>query len=182
MRKVLLFAFILCSLYLNAQTEHLRFMGIEINGTIASFQEKLLSKGVSVSPMTKNYPNGMRAYSGTFSGEKADIVVWYNPRSKQVYRAKAMITRYGKDRIEQLMGDMERKLNLKYGTTDKYSETIKDDHLHEFEQHSYTIDNGTIDLFITSSSYSSHADFVLHVDYKDKTNYVLNTMDEMDDL
>lgn len=162
--------------------EHLKFMGIELNGTITDFQAKLLAKGLTVSPQSKQQPSGIRIYDGTFSGEDAQIVVWYNPRSKEVYRAKAIISRYGKDLVEQLMSSMETKLDAKYGTKNKESGEVKDDHLQEFTQHSYLMGNGTIDLFIVSTGYSAQNTFFLHIDYKDKENFIKNTQDEMDDL
>jgi hypothetical protein len=172
------------SLMVQAQNSntHLKFMGIELSGTISDFQTKLLAKGLKVSPQSKQQPNGMRVYDGTFSGEDAQIVVWYNPRSKEVYRAKAVINRYGKDLVEQLMRNMERKLDAKYGTENKHSEEVEDDYLQKFVQHSYVEENGSIDLFIVSTGYSSQTNFFLHVDYKDKENFTKNTKDEMDDL
>ena len=161
---------------------HLKFMGIELSGTISDFQTKLLAKGLSVSPKSKQQPNGIRLYDGIFSGENAQIVVWYNPRSKEVYRAKAVINRYGKDLVEQLMRNMERKLDAKYGTENKHSEEVEDDHLQKFVQHSYLEENGSIDLFIVSTGYSSQTNFFLHIDYKDKENFSKNTQEEMDDL
>ena len=165
-----------------AQEGHMKFMGIELNGTISEFQTKLQSKEFVVSKQSSQYPNGMRAYDGVFSGENAQIIVWYNPRSKQVYRAKAVIERYGKDLVKQLMDKMKAKLDLKYGSECRYSEVVKDDHLQEFEQSSWEINNGTIDLFVVSTGYSAQNTFFLQVDYRDKENYLKNTMDEMDDL
>lgn len=164
------------------QKKHLKFIGIELNGTITDFQTKLLSKGLTVSPQSKQQPTGMRVFDGTFSGENAQIVVWYNPRTKEVYRAKAIIGRYGKDLVEQLQGNMEKKLDVKYGTEYKQSEEVENDYLQKFIQHSYWVDNGTIDLFIVSTGYSSQSNFFLHVDYKDMINFKKNIQDEMDDL
>ena len=162
--------------------EHLKFMGIQLNGTITDFQTKLLAKGLTVSPQSKQQPIGTRMFDGTFSGEKAQIIVWYNPRSKEVFRAKAIISRYGKDLVEQLKRSMERKLDAKYGTEHKQTEEVQDDFLQKFMQHSYFVENGTIDLFVVSTGYISQSDFFLHVDYKDMINFKKNTQDEMDDL
>lgn len=185
MKRIIILVFVcLITVFTQAQNpiEHMKFMGIELNGTITDFQAKLLEKGLTVSPLSKQQPNGMRSYDGTFSGENAQIVVWYNPKSKEVYRAKAIISRYGEDLIKQLMNTMERKLDAKYGTEDKWTDLVKDDYLQEFKQHSYLTDNGTIDLFIVSTGYSAQNTFYLHIDYKDIVNYRKNTQDEMDDL
>ena len=185
MRKIA-FIIIACLILINVQAQeskgHVKFMGIELNGTITDFQTKLLNKGLTVSPQSKQQPTGVRLFDGTFSGEDAQIVVWYNPRNKEVYRAKAVISRYGKDLIEQLQRNMERKLDTKYGTEYKHSEEVEDDHLQKFIQHSYLVENGTIDLFIVSTGYSAQNNFFLHVDYKDMVNFNKNTQDEMDDL
>ena len=138
-----------------AQQEHLKFMGIELKGTISEFQTKLQAKGITLSPDSKQTPSGIRIYKGIFSGVNADIFVWYNPRSKEVYRAKAVISRNGQDLIEQLKSNFEMKLDLKYGTENKETNLVKDDYLHEFNQHSYFVGNGTIDLFIVSTGNSS---------------------------
>lgn len=184
--KKLAFIVIAClmTIYVQAQEPkgHLKFMGIELNGTITDFQTKLLSKGMTVSPHSKQQPTGVRVFDGSFSGEDAQIVVWYNPRSKEVYRAKAIISRYGKDLVEQLQLSMERKLDAKYGTEYKQSEEVEDDYLQKFIQHSYLVENGTIDLFVVSTGYTTQSNFFLHVDYKDMVNFRKNTQDEMDDL
>jgi len=185
MKKIALF-FCVCLFAISVQaqepTTHLKFMGIELNGSITEFQTKLLGKGLTISKMNNQYPTGIRVYDGIFSGEKANILVWYNPRSKQVYRAKAIISREGKDLIEQLKTSFENKLDLKYGEDSKTTNSFKDEYLHEFDQHSYSVGNGMIDLFIGSTSYISQSTFYLHIDYKDLINYAKNTADEMDDL
>lgn len=184
--KKIAFIVIVCLMVVSVQAqepkEHLKFMGIELNGTIADFQTKLLAKGLTISPQSKQQPTGIRVFDGTFSGEDAQVVVWYNPRSKGVYRAKAIISRYGKDLVEQLQRSMERKLDAKYGTEYKQSDEVEDDHLQTFMQHTYWTENGTIDLFVVSTGYSAQSNFFLHVDYKDTMNYRENTQDEINDL
>lgn len=184
--KKIAFIFCACLFALTTQAQepekHLKFMGIELNCTITDFQTKLLAKGLTVSPLSKQRPAGTRVFEGTFSGEKADIFVWYNTRSKIVYRAKAIIKRYGKDAVKQLMSNMEMKLDTKYGRDNKVSESFKDDYLHEFEQITYFLKEGDIGLFIGSTGYSDLSDFYLHVDYNDKINNTKNRADEMDDL
>ena len=183
MKKVVLLTIsVLITVISYAQQEHLKFMGIELDGTITEFQTKLLAKGLTISPDSKQYPTGIRVYKGVFSGENADILVWYNPRSKVVYRAKAVISRIGEDLIEQLKSRFENKLDMKYGTESKETDLVKDDYLHEFNQTSYLVGNGSIDLFIVSTGYSSQNTFYLHIDYKDLLNYFKNQSDEMEDL
>lgn len=183
--KKIAFIFCVCFFALTIQaqtTSHLKFMGIELNGTISAFQSKLLAKGLKVSPISKNSPNGTRVFEGSFSGEEATIYVWYNTRTKIVYRAKAMIMREREESIKQLKSSFESKLDIKYGTDTKKVEKVKDDYLHEFYQSSYMLDNGEVDLFIGSTGYTSLGTFFLHIDYHDLQNAVNNAVDEMDDL
>ena len=174
--------FIFNCIMAQSTSEHMKFMGIELNGTISSFHSKLLAKGMTVSPLSDKTKSGVRVYDGVFSGEKAEVIVHYNPRTNEVYAAKALITRYGKDMIEQLMNSMESKLDIKYGTQNKRSEQFQDDHLHQFPRHFYTLDNGVINLYITSTGYSSQNDFFLNIEYLDLENYQRNVSNEIEDL
>lgn len=183
-KAILLTLFCITSMIAFSQSEgtHLKFMGIELDGTINEFQEKLLKKGVTIDPGSKLLPNGIRSFKGKFSGEEADIAVFYNPQDKTVYRAKAMITRYGKDSIERLMSTFENKLDLKYGTDNKHTSSERDDKYNKFNQHVYSVENGRISLFIIAGDGLNYGEYYLHVDYHDWVNNLMNTMDEMDDL
>lgn len=183
MKKIVfIFCMVILTITAGAQETHLKFMGVELNGTIDQFQSALSVKGVRLSKDNAHAPAGMRTFEGVFSGEKADIIVFYNVRTKEVYRAKAIISKYGEDNVKQALSNMEAKLDQKYGTENKFSDDIKDDHLHEFTQHSYFVGNGSIGLFIISTSYSSQSTFNLHVDYSDSVNASKNNQQEMDDL
>ena len=183
--KKLAFIFCVCLLSLTIQaqkTSHLKFMGIELNGTISEFQSKLLAKGLKVSLESKNRPNGQRVYEGTFSGEEATICVWYDTRTKIVYRTKVLISREREDLIKQLKSSFEDKLDIKYGTDTKKVEKKKDNYLHEFYDCYYMLENGEVDLYIGSTGYTSFGTFFLHIDYLDMVNYIMNKKNEMDDL
>ena len=63
MRKlVLLLITILATLTMQAQGEHLKFMGIEIKGSITEFQQHLLTKGLRVSYVSKGLPEPVRCF------------------------------------------------------------------------------------------------------------------------
>ncbi|MFA4046769.1 hypothetical protein HPS54_11865 [Prevotella sp. PCHR] len=181
-RNIILTLFIsLVSLCATAQ-EHIKFMGIPMGGTITAFQNKLQAKGLKVSVESARMPAGQRGYKGTFSGEQAEILIWFNPRTKIVYRGKAMINRYGKEFILGVLSEMESKLDLKYPDAEKYTDTFKDDYSHELRSVAYKLPTGRIDLFITGESYIDSGKFYLHIDYHDAINDFKNTLDEMEDL
>lgn len=88
MKKYLtLILFVLMSI--TAAAQHMKFMGIPLNGTIAQFTTKLQSKGITISPTNKYSGAGCRYFSGSFFGKRAEFYVYYIPSSKLVYRAKA---------------------------------------------------------------------------------------------
>ena len=162
-------------------TGHLKFMGIELDGNINDFHDKLIEKGLTYQP-DREVQQNERVYKGVFSGNEAEIFVFFNPRTRQVFRAKAVVARFGKDAILQEMRDYEVKLDVKYGKQYKSSELFKDDNCHSFYQYSYDIGNGNIGLFITSTQIIDQSFFYLHIDYHDTENYVRSKVSEMEDL
>ena len=83
MKKIIsvLFAFCLC-MAASAQ-QHMKFMGIPLDGTVDNFTMKLKAKGVTYdAAKSKAAGQGCRVFNGTFMGENATINVAYNPKSK----------------------------------------------------------------------------------------------------
>lgn len=86
MKKIISILFVFCvCLSLSAQ-EHMKFMGIPLNGMIDNFTLKLKAKGVTYdAAKSKMLPPGRKLYNGTFMGEKATFVVYFNAKSKVVF-------------------------------------------------------------------------------------------------
>lgn len=169
---------------LQAQTEHLKFMGIPLNGTITQFQAKLTAKGIKPnSELNKRLGVGCRAFTGTFSGEKAEFFVYYNDRTKIVYRAKAVIECMDGEKGEMKQKDFKDLLNRKYPGA--FSEQGEQDGHPTFmlllpnSQNNYL---GSIGLYISNSGYSFIDTVSLHIDYTDGTNAAANENNNMDDL
>lgn len=180
---IFLLAFIAIGLY--AQGDHLRFMGIPLNGTISQFQDKLSGKGVALDRETnKLLPAGTRAFKGTFSGESANIFVYYDVKNKIVYRAKAVITCNGKTAAENKLYQFRDMLCAKYpdaetqsGMSGEYTSfTLKIPNVNNGGQLGY------IELYLTDSNYSFIDDMALHIDYEDYTNTLKHTKQNLDDL
>lgn len=168
--------------YEQSEDRHIQFMGLELNGAITEMDTKLASKGVRVSPVTNSLPYGQRLYNGTFSGSNADIIINYNIRTSEVYKGQAIIKSRGKSAAEQLMSEMLMKLDMKYDAYHRVSFPVKDEYDHQFHRYSWMVENGTIDLYTTSSSRSDNGDFFLHVEYMDYENEMHNRADELNDL
>ena len=109
MKKYLLL--ILCTLFisvsLSAQSksnQHLKFMGIPINGSITNFQNKLIAKGLSYNKaVSKAIESPVRIFNGQFAGEKADIFVYYNRSLNLVYSVGVVIERSSEEEVVDLM-------------------------------------------------------------------------------
>lgn len=86
MRKIISILFSLCVCLSVSAQEHMKFMGIPLNGTIDNFTLKLKAKGVTHdAAKSKMLPPGSKFYNGTFMGEKATFVVYFNAKSKVVF-------------------------------------------------------------------------------------------------
>ena len=186
MRKAA-FIIIACLIALNvqAQSEHLKFMGIPLNGTMSSFQTKLQSKGIKYDAEgSRQLKVGCRKYNGVFSGEKADIYVYYDEKTKIVYRAKAVITCLDKEKGENKFYDFKSMLKRKY-VDGIVSEGEQDGHpsLSILVADSRLENSlGFVGMYITNPPYSFMDEVYLHIDYEDIANRKANQNNNMDDL
>lgn len=88
MKKIISVLFALCLCMAASAQQHMKFMGIPLDGTIDNFALKLKAKGVTYdAAKSKTAGQGCRVFNGTFMGEKATINVAYNPKSKMVFSA-----------------------------------------------------------------------------------------------
>lgn len=186
MKRILsaLFSLIFCcAMY--AQTEHMKFMGIPLTGTITAFQSKLQAKGVSYDALiSKNIPAGCRAFRGTFSGEDAEIYVYYNERTKVVYRAKAVIECINEDRGRDKLNTFKSMLTSKYVYGDKIDDEQNGHPSFSIRVYDSSLENvlGIVGLYISNHAASFRDEVYLHVDYEDALNGIKNIEKNMDDL
>lgn len=88
MKKIISVLFVFCLCMAASAQQHMKFMGIPLDGTIDNFALKLKAKGVTYdAAKSKTAGQGCRVFNGTFMGEKATINVAYNPKSKMVFSA-----------------------------------------------------------------------------------------------
>ena len=169
------------------EAQHLKFMGIPLNGTITQFQNKLQAKGVKYDKkISQMSPSGVRAFKGTFAGEKADIYVYYDPSSKVVYRAKAVICYPTALICDNHYDEIKSLLSSKY--PDAYTESgYQDGH----ESYSYIVSEegnsglrnilGLIGIYISEGDILDIYDRYLHIDYTDYLNSMKNDDSKMKD-
>lgn len=90
MKKIISVLFALCLCMAASAQQHMKFMGIPLDGTIDDFSMKLRAKGVTYDAAeSKAAGKGIRKFCGTFMGEKATFTVFYNYKSKIVFSAVA---------------------------------------------------------------------------------------------
>lgn len=162
---------------------HIKFMGIPMGISIGSFQAKLAAKGVKYSPTSKHLHDAVRVYEGKFAGYDAELYVYYDSKTKLVYRAKAVIERSKKDLIDNLFIEFVSMLIEKYGSDNVYVNTDEDET--EYSMRIET-DNGRIDLYETHEDpdyYFYTSDYyLLHIDYFDDVSQSKNLKSRMEDL
>ena len=116
MKKSLIILIVgILSMFVPAQAEHLKFMGIPLTGTITQFQQKLATKGVTHNKRASaTVPIGTRFFNGKFAGSKADIIVWYDADTKIVYGAKAVYECYSTTERDNKYNELKPLLSAKY--------------------------------------------------------------------
>ncbi|MBQ5826008.1 MAG: hypothetical protein IIW46_00825 [Bacteroidaceae bacterium] len=172
------FVMLVLTLGVMAQTQHMKFMGIPLNGTISAFHQKLVAKGCKPDvEYNKTAPVGSRHFIGTFFGEKAFIIVYYNAKTKVVYRAKAVIDRSSENKIIQKYNEVKSALEEKYPNA--YMSKGEQDGK---ESVGLYTDSGWIDLYVSKYDGYSETPYSLHIDYYDVANYKKNEKSKMNDL
>lgn len=179
----LLFLLLSCTVF--AQREYMKYMGIPLNGSITNFQQKLEAKGVKLNKVVNSkVAVGTRVFKGPFSGENADVYVYYNEKTKIVYRAKAVIEYPTKDIGERNFEKFSSMLKEKY-----LSGVVKDG---EQEGHPAlcmrVLDNnfeftiGFVSMYISDANDYFDEHVYLHIDYEDEANSQSDKHTNMDDL
>lgn len=186
--------------FAQSANQHLKFMGVPINGTIAQFQTKLVAKGCSLNKEGSAYsPNGCRVFNGTLIGNKVIIYAFYNTQTKIVYRVKAVIDGVAENIAEQHYQKLKNLLSQKYGSeyvregtmNDKESlsfVSLRSDYSgDDFSSYSKASDFclGTVDIFITKDDKEWIRDpynYNVHIDYNDALNNEKNNSIMLEDL
>ena len=117
MRKFLLIIVALIALGVHA--ENLSFLGIPIDGTIGSFQSKLLPKGFK---LLKTENDG-RMYSGNFFSNPVNVYVFYDPKIKTVYSVMVIFPDKKVETNRAFYDNLRESLSEKYVLVDEGKES-----------------------------------------------------------
>lgn len=115
MKKLMLL--IICCLmtvFVQAQTEHLKFMGIPIDGKIRQFQKELKKKGFRQA----SSEDDKRMYKGYFYGDEASVLALFDKSSDSVYQVAVMIPCYNEDIALLKYNELKKNFISKYRAYD----------------------------------------------------------------
>ena len=181
-KSTFLLLFSLFAMMCQAQTGHMKFLGIPLTGTITQFQSKLSAKGYV--PNTKMNPHlavGTRAFTGgTFIGKKAEVAVYYDAESKIVHGAKAYFEDYTETKAKEEIDYLKELLTQKYVDDGYITEDTKTD------LPCFTIDTQLGSIFVygmkneNMAGYPYH--YTVHIEYTDYANSSKHHNNIMDDL
>ena len=94
-----------------AQQEHLKFMGIPIDGNVNNFRKKLKGKGLTYDEkVSYSY-----VYKGNFAGDESTVLVMFDDKTKNVYAVGIVINcsseRIAQDKYWRYVRDITDKYN-----------------------------------------------------------------------
>lgn len=169
MKKLLsIVVMLLCCLSMSAQ-EHIKFMGIPVDGTPAQFEQKLIAKGFK---HKLTHDTGYRIVSGTFSGQECYVYINCNAAKIVDYVAVCIIN--GKSQTLRMFESFEEKLDRKYEYLDCVGEGLD-------RRVECSADGGTIAMFI-EDLYNHSYRYKLYIAYYDIVNMNKGEQAELDDL
>ncbi len=181
-KTIILITLCLVAFCCPVQAQHLKFMGIPLNGTITQFQQKLTAKGVKYDKAaSQQMPSGVRYFKGTFAGEKANILIYYDPSSKIVYKAKAVMGYPTASSCDTKYEDLKSLLSAKYA--DAETET---DYQDGHESFYYRVNDngnlGVICIYVSNNIFAYPYEYEVNIEYVDFANYLMNDFSKMEDL
>lgn len=179
MRKLLALLFLMLTITCHAQ--HMKFLGIPIDGTINQFTQKLSTKGIKVHPNNaRDSGIANRIFYGQFMNKQAEILVWFNPKTKIVHTVKVIL--YGKsyEETKQMYDDVSEVIKNKYNVQSTETGKLTDG----TETYDYTIQNDSkkaIGWIILAKEYK-HGNDWLSIFYRDAVNFEKDEASKYDDI
>jgi hypothetical protein len=172
----------------NAQTEHMKFKGIPMEGTLQTFTAKLKTKGYT--PM--GIQDGVSLLTGEFAGYKNCTIGAVADKSGMICKVSVIFPTMDKwSELEGCYQNYKSMLTEKYGEPEDCVEKFKNDYVDDDNSKKYELgmdrctfisrirgDNGDIQLEITHQNFNC---YVL-LSYFDAANQDKLRQHIMDDL
>ena len=190
MKKILLVLALFVAMAANAQTEHLKFKGVPIDGTLSQYTQRMKEKGFTY----LGTENGMSLLEGDFAGFKNCHVLVYTLKNKDL--VSFIVVKFKEydtwSAIYNNYSTLKDMLTMKYGEPSEVIEEfqgsyVNDDNkrMHELMMDrckyvtTFETELGTIELFITKYDYSKGC---VMLKYTDKANGVAVLESALEDL
>ena len=139
---LLLMMVLLLALTSFAQTEHMKFMGIPIDGSLKSFCSQLKKKGFDRDPYETRRKDS-RIYIGEFAGHNSKVFVYSDAKSNNVHSVIVNIPSYEEDVALSIYNNLRQMLIEKYSEdvgvkeykwlNEKYADKIQEGKLTELK-------------------------------------------------
>ena len=150
-----------------AQGQHIKFMGLPLDGTISQFEQKLVAKGFKNDrQLNAQIMEPFRVFRGTFAGHSAMVHINYDAKTKIVYRAKVIVESSTESACNSIFNEFYNNISNKYN--DWYCE--KNEVFGSSATYSWAGDIGEIDLFRTEDYDVYPNAYYVHIDYYDAIN------------
>lgn len=168
------------SIFFSGMAQHMKFMGLPIDGTIDQFGKQLTSKGFSKS--ASDSKTGYWSYNGYFNEKKVQLGVQYNAPTNKVFSVQ--VTYLCSDSMDGLFTyeEWKKKLEAKYDNqfksyddSDRPAESM---FRHCWENPVY----GLIMLDLDREVVYSKAIYFLHLTYTDMQGYANHINNPSDDF
>lgn len=154
-----------------AQGQHIKFMGLPLDGTISQFEQKLVAKGLRPDrEYNSECDLNERGYEGKFNGREANIYIEFDYATKIMYKAEVYIENDSRSESTSMYELYVDKLNNKYSDWD-----AEDDEYGSYPQRYWRSDVGEINLYQDDS-------YNVVIVYEDKANLRKHRISQMKDL
>ncbi len=180
-RHILLLLFTFIAFVSYAQSPHLKFVGIPLDGSINIFETQLLEKGFAKDTKSnKNAPLGVRFFHGSFIRKPASVVVYFDDKTKNVYGAKSYLNATTKEEAVNEVEVLRDLLSNKYGK--RALSIITDEE--GLPRLLFDMPNGDIDVYIKkyTDALGLSKEFSVHIQYTDSIGYEKLKKSVLDDL
>jgi hypothetical protein len=190
MKKILLVLALFVAMAANAQTEHLKFKGVPIDGTLSQYTQRMKEKGFTY----LGTEDGMSLLEGDFAGFKNCIVFVTTLQSKDLVSLIGVkFKEYDSwSAIYNNYSTLKDMLTMKYGEPSEVIEEFQGSYIDDDNDRmnavrmdrckyvtTFETELGTIELFITKYEYAKGC---VMLKYTDKANGAAVLESALEDL
>lgn len=158
--KIILLALVMFACGAYAQNEqHFTFMGIPIDGPLATFEKSLLAKGFTPKKNSSENTSTQKWYEGVFFGKDVVLSVNLTPRSRNVYMISTGASSMTKEEAASFLERLDTTIKAKY----QIDKAEKVDGINYYYVNNHT---GVI-----AYTYSESTITIVYLDMKNKSKY-----------